>query len=403
MLPATRPPASERAEVIGDPCLDVMLANRHRRARYRHELGIGHRQLVVLTSTFGNASLLGHQPDLPQRVAAALDPDLYLCCVLTHPGITAVHSHWQLDAWLETAHRLGTVRIANGQRWEPILLAADCVIADQGSISMYAAALDLPLITAGGNSPFIPADSVVAALATRAPSLTLDLDLQDQVEAAIASHEPGEYADLVARVFDGPGTFTTRMRALCYRLMNLAEPDTGPSIELVDLPAVSAAPPSAFAVAVRGDPSDLEVSRRPAAAGACQWPAGADRHLAVHAQDGPAELVHHADLLYLDPGDCRSAAQFCDWAAAALRTWPAASMAAWVMDATRCLVVARDGTPCELVITDKPGTDDPRPQASGLVLASWAYARHHRGQTLEGVHHARLLQRPTTIVGSRPW
>ncbi len=397
ILAASCPEASDRAQVIGDPSLDVMLENRHRRLRYRDELGIGDRRLVVLTSTFGSASLLGHQPDLPQRVVAALDPDRYVCVVLTHPAITAVHGQQQLRTWLAPAEELGMITLAAGQRWEPILLSADCALVDQGSIGVYATALDLPLITAGGHPSLILENTVVAELAKRAPSLSLDHDIQDQVDTAITSHQPGEYADLAERAFDGPGSFAARMRALCYRLMNLAEPDTPAELGLLDVPVVSLSRPAAFTAAVGGGLLDVEVHRRAATAGSCEWPAGADPHLLVDAVDGPVALLRRADVVYSDHPARRSPGQIHDWAAAVFRTWPAAQMAALVVDTTRCQVIARDATSCELLIEADRGQDGRAPNA--LTAASWAYVRHQHGEPLEGVHHARLGPHRCTIVG----
>jgi hypothetical protein len=383
--------------VIGDPCVDVMLENRHRRVRYRDELGIGHRRLVVLTSTFGSASLLGHQPDLPQRVAAALDPDRYACALLTHPAITAVHGHKQLRAWLASAEDLGMITVVAGQRWEPILLSADCVLADQGSISLYAVALDLPLIAAGGHPSLIPENTVVAELAKRAPSLSLDQDIQDQVDAAIASHQPGQYADLAEQAFDGPGAFAARMRALCYRLMNLTEPDAPAELDLLDMPVVSLSRPTAFTAAVSGDPTELEVHRRAATARSYAWPTGADPHLLVDAVDGPVSLLHRADVVYLDQTAGHGSGQIDDWAAEVFRAWPAARMAVLVVDTARCQVIARDATSCELMIDAGREQDGGAPTA--LAVASWAYVRHQHGDPLEGVYHARLGLRRCTIVG----
>lgn len=238
ILAKTCPEAVDRGRVIGDPCLDTMLDHRHRRDHYRDALGIGDRQLVVLSSTWGPDSLLGRHLDLPRRVVAGLDPDRYVCCLLTHPGIAAAHGWRQLRQWLAPACRLGLQAIAAGQRWEPIMLSADVVVADEGSMSIYAAALDLPLVAAGGRSWTMPEDSVPAQLAQRAPRLSVCRDIQPQIEAAISDHQTGQHADLVGRVFAEPGISARRIRALCYQLMDLPEPPMPASLEPMVPPTI---------------------------------------------------------------------------------------------------------------------------------------------------------------------
>ena len=406
VLAQTCPEAVDRGRVIGDPCLDIMLDQRHRRDHYREALGIGDRQLVVLSSTWGPDSLLGRHFDLPQRVVAGLDPDRYVCCLLTHPGIAAAHGPRQLRQWLDPAHRLGLVTIAAGQQWEPIMLSADVVVADEGSIAAYASALDLPLVAAGGRSWTMPDDSVPAQLAQRASHLSMDRDIQPQIEAAISDHQAGRYADLADRVFDAPGSSAARIRALCYQLMDLPEPPMPASFEPVALPAMSASQPTAFTVAIGNDqaePGIPEVRRRPATPDSCAPPPGDDPHLVVHGLDGPADLLTRAEVLYVEDNVCAAVGQFQDWATAAFRTRPEAHLTALAIDASRCVVIARDGTVHEITTDEGPREPAPRgPSSSALALASLAYARLRHGLPLEGAFVARLGGSRQTVVARAP-
>lgn len=407
VLAASCPEATDRGQVIGDPCLDTMLEYRHRRDRYRGALNVGDRKLVVLSSTWGPESLLGRQPDLPRRVVAGLDPDQYACCLLTHPGVVAAHGADQLGRWLDSARRLGLITTAAGQGWEPILLSADLVVADEGSIAIYAAALDIPLVAAGGRSWTLPQDSVPAELARRSPRLSEHRDVQSQIEATLAGHDAGRYADLASRVFDQPGTSAARIRALCYRLMDLPEPSTPASFGTLTVPTVSIARPTAFTVAMGEDSAEAEVRRRPATRESCAPPSGTDPHLVVHGLDGPADLLARADVVYLDMTARLALGQFRDWATTAFRAWPAIQLAALVIDTSRCVVIARDGTAAELVAQERPLEPSyrglaPVPCPVALATASLAYLRHRNGQPIEGTYAARVNGTRYTVLVRAP-
>jgi len=72
-LAAVSPRAAARAEVVGDPTVERVLASLSLRDDYRAALGTGSRRLIVLASTWGEESLLSRRPGLPAELAARPD------------------------------------------------------------------------------------------------------------------------------------------------------------------------------------------------------------------------------------------------------------------------------------------------------------------------------------------
>ncbi|WP_143086481.1 hypothetical protein [Amycolatopsis saalfeldensis] len=375
LVAASCPPVLDRAVVVGDPCVDVMLAEEHRRSRYRDALGVAAGQkLVVLTSTWGSQSLLGRAPDLPERVLAALPFDGWRCCLLTHPGIAAVHGHRQLEAWLANATEMGLMTVPTGRRWEPVLLSADCVIADQGSMALYAAALDVPLLLAGGRPPTTVPSSPVAELAGRARHVDAPEDLREQILSTIAEHQPGRYGDLAARTFAEPGSSAARLRKLLYGLIDLVEPAGPATLGAGEMPVVLRGRVAAFLVTAVVVDGVLSVEREPVTSVAAEHVRRPDQHLVAHALDSAAELLQVADVVYttVDAGhSCPD--ESLRWAAMTFEQWPRIAVAVRLVSADRCIAVTRN----RLGLVFSLGRDGTaRPGFDPLLLASAAYVGH---------------------------
>lgn len=256
----------------------------------------------------------------------------------------------------------------------PVLLSADCVIADQGSMSLYAAALDVPLLFAGGRPPTTVSSSPVAELAARAPHVGAPENLREQILSTIAEHQPGKYGDLAARTFEKPGSSAARLRKLLYGLMDLVEPAGPATLGTGELPVVLKGQVAAFLVtAVAGD-GVLSIHREPVspvAAGRARHP---DQHLVAHALDAAAELLQVADVVYTTGNAGHSCPdESLHWAAMMFKQWPRIAVAVRLVSADRCIAVTRDGI--ATVVASGRG-DTVRPGFDPLLLASAAYVGH---------------------------
>ena len=224
--------------VAGDPCLDRLLASVPRRNHYRRALGVeSDQRLVAVSSTWGPDALLATMPDIATLLTAALPADEYRVALIIHPNIWTGHSGWQVRAWLKRARDAGVLAIAPWTNaWRGALVASDVVVHDHGSVALYAAALDKPLLTVPVESDDLIGDSLTAELGRRAPTLDANRPLRPQIDAAMAGHDRGAYQDIAGRVSSCPGESLRRHRDLIYRLMRLEAPPVEPRVLAVDLP-----------------------------------------------------------------------------------------------------------------------------------------------------------------------
>jgi CDP-Glycerol:Poly(glycerophosphate) glycerophosphotransferase len=223
----------------GDPWRDRLCASKHRAGTYRAALGIADgTRLVALSSTWGEYSLIATNPDLPLKLLAALPRDEYRVALILHPNVWFGHSTWQIRAWLREAMDAGLLLVPPRDAWRGVLVAADALVGDHGSVMLHAAALDLPVAFG-----CLPNDELIeggpsAELEARAPRLDLHSSLAPQIERLIAEHDP-ELTQLVAgRVFEHPGESHAILRRAIYGMLEMDEPDYPPRVLAVDLPQV---------------------------------------------------------------------------------------------------------------------------------------------------------------------
>ncbi len=392
-LAARCPPAASRTALIGDPALDRLLASRHRRPQYRADLGGTGRTVVLLASTWGPESLLGRFPHLPEQVAKALPVDEYRVAAVLHPGVWAAHSAWQIRAWLARATAAG-VQVISPDRWQSALIAADCVVSDQGSIALYAAALDVPLLLTPGDSAQTVPDSPLALLAAKATRLDVTGDLSHQFGSLGAAYPDRTWRDLALTAAGQPGESAPILRALLYRLLDLPEPGEAAEFPPADPPPGSAEPPVALVVgATEQDDNDdniVVLHRFPAAEHGPPRPDLDYRHLAVDVTQGSFRQLAAASVLI-----CRDPNDFLATATELLARWPDARLVATVRDPATCLVCTRDELLAMTTLAHPAGFDP-------SLLASLAFVRTSQRRPLVGQHNLRLGDEVVTVQAGRP-
>ena len=102
--------------------------------------------LVVTASTWGTASLFSQLTDLHDRLLAELPQDRYRVVALMHPNVWYGHGPRQVRAWRGSAMRRGLALVPPESEWLGAILAADVVIGDAGSTTVYAAAAGVPVV-----------------------------------------------------------------------------------------------------------------------------------------------------------------------------------------------------------------------------------------------------------------
>ena len=231
------PEALPFAEVIGDPCFDRMTASLPSRARYREALRIGANQALVLAcSTWGPDALLGQQWDLLDRLVTELPRDQFRIAVLLHPNVWSAHGDWQVQSWFAGLRRAGVLLVSQYADWCGPLVAADFIVGDHGSVSLYGTMTGAPVLMAGSPTVALAPGSPMVELRSLAPRIHADRPLRGQLRQAAAAPRAEHHARVAARITSEPGHFARRMRALIYRELRLPAPAAQLPVEPAPLP-----------------------------------------------------------------------------------------------------------------------------------------------------------------------
>ncbi|MCZ0206988.1 hypothetical protein [Streptomyces achromogenes] len=225
------PEALPVAHVVGDPCVDRITAGLPRREEYRRALGIeSGERLVVVTSTWGPASTFGRLDALLPQLLGRLPDDGYRIALLVHPNVFAGHGTRQVRGWLAGCRDRGVALVPPEADWQALLIAADWIIGDHGSLTVYGALTRATLLLTPGPRREVSEYSPTALLTAVAPVIAPGYPLAEQLEYAAQSRRPGQYDEVTASLSSAPGEFHRRMRAVVYRLLRLGEPAVAPLV-----------------------------------------------------------------------------------------------------------------------------------------------------------------------------
>lgn len=303
------PELADRMFVAGDPTMDALLELRGRGDEARKSLGLDPRhKLVTVTSTWGPDSLMARWPTLPAQLIAELPRDEYRVAVVLHPNIWAAYSSWQVRHWLHTAIASGLILIPPTGPWHLGLAAADGVVGDHGSLSVYAAGLGLPLLMGAFATGGTPDDAAVRRLSRGVPWLDGQRSLAAQIRDAIGGVDHKLLEETAADVFSAPGRSLYLLQEKLYGVLGL-DPVSAPVRR--ELPDWSPAIATVRAFHVEVTPSDhdaLIVERFPAALAGLGRPRGS-RYL-VAFEDADQVILQSASAI-IATGD-RSPAALLD-------------------------------------------------------------------------------------------
>jgi hypothetical protein len=307
--------------VTGDPCYDRILASTHRRPEYRRALGVDDRALVLVSSTWGEQSLIGDAPDLPAQLLGELPADSYRVATVLHPNVWAKEGGHRIRSVLGDALDAGLLLTDD---WQAALIASDVVIGDHGSITFYAAALGKPLLLGAFGTDIVP-DTPLDILGALAPRLDRGQHLVDQVaKSALTFQELGRTA------ISNTGDAAFALRDLLYTTLGLTSPDVPARILSYPDPVAEQRPVHSYLVYE----ADGEMWRIP---------------VAVAVEDGASHIAVTTEER--DLGLRRTAAVVArqelgplpeQWIAKALYEHPDAELVATAIE-NGCLVGFRDG------------------------------------------------------------
>jgi len=237
------PEAVSSAVVTGDLCYDRLLASVPHRAGYRAALGVGAGQeLVVVSSTWGRNSLFARYPDLLPRLLDELPADGFRVAALVHPAVWFGHGPRQVKAWLADCRAAGLLLVGPAVDWRAAVVAADHVIGDHGSATVYAAAIGRSVLRVSPPDDTVTAPGSPHAIVRRhAPRLLPDRPLLRQLR--IAERGPGNVYQqaVVRRLTARPGGAGAVLRHTLYGLLRLPEPGRHRQVSPVPMPPVDGA------------------------------------------------------------------------------------------------------------------------------------------------------------------
>lgn len=290
---------------------------------------------------------------LVSRMLNELPYDEYRVALALHPNVWASHSVFQVRAWLAEALRGGLVLLPPEEGWRAAVIAADWVVSDHGSVSIYAAAAGRPVLLEKSAREMIDPRSGLGMLLAVAPALDPHAPVEPQLRTA------GEMRGLTHAVAadwvtSAPGRSLRLIRDELYRIMDAAPPDTEPAVLAVGSPEVDGTPPSSLWTQVEqpgADPRELSVRRWPAAV------AGPYRSGVLIASDDEPDrrLLSQADVIAM-AGDPPSPDEK-EWSAAIFGHRPGARLAL-VRSGRRASLRTRDGRIVSLVLDDASGPAD---------------------------------------------
>ena len=231
MLAEDCPEALPVGRVVGDPCFDRISAGRLRRGAYRRALGLKPgEKLVVVTSTWSTASLLGGAPHQLERIVEQLRGPGYRVVLLIHPNVFAAHGAYQLHAWYGHLVSNGLILTQAGQPWEPFLIAADYIVGDHGSVTLYGALAGVPVLLGAYDEAHVHPQSGAAALAAIAPRLVGSVPVREQLAQADEQFDAEAMARVAALISSEPGGFARHTRTLLYGMLGLGQPAVAPRV-----------------------------------------------------------------------------------------------------------------------------------------------------------------------------
>ncbi|MFF4520487.1 hypothetical protein [Streptomyces bluensis] len=353
-LAASCPEAVPVSVVAGDPCFDQLQVSAPFREHYRRALGIRPGQkLILVSSTWGRGSILASDDsdtDFLRRVLAELPVDEYRVLAAIHPNAWYGHGAWQLQNWLAplTEHGL-LLPVPDTETWKAALLAADGILGDHGSLTMYGIALGIPAVLGSFSESKVAPHSPMARLGEILPRLSARRPFLPQIEeAAAVQQETAELHQLRETVTSRPGESATLLRRLLYQWLELPEPVTPATPRLVPVPS---AVPVGYSSPVER-PVYVSASSGESRATVRRYPAPVQRrtmerhlaatHLVADIDDPDARWSRSADVLILPLGRPRHLDGLLSGEDIAAR-YPGCALLAIEESEDGCLALLRDG------------------------------------------------------------
>jgi hypothetical protein len=311
---------------------------------------------------------------LPARLLGELPADEYRVALVLHPNVWYWHSQYQVRLWLANGREAGLLLVPPSGGWQAALVAADVVVGDHGSVTMYAAALDRPVMLAGDQAtarivPGTPPEELIRT----AHRLNDSPALAQQVAEAIDEYRPGQFAGLADRMFARPGEAAQAFQDLLYNRLGLAAPQAAPALRAVGVPRPEVNEPCSFVVFSRmRQPGEVSLWRFPSAVRNAGAPdPEAVRHLCVGDEEPDRRLPANASVIVRRAVTSHRAAEA--WITETFRRYPGPVVVAAAVSGG-CVAGIKGGQRIRITM----------PSADPALAASAVYACLREGQPTSG-------------------
>ncbi|WP_460368744.1 hypothetical protein [Actinocorallia lasiicapitis] len=258
------PEALPAARIVGDLSFDRIVTDRVWRPRYRAALDVRPEQRLVAVSATWDGSP-GDQLTLAGRLLRELPRDEFRVALLLHPNIPSGEGRYNVDSWLAELRRDGLLQVPSDEGWHGTLIAADLVVGDHGSVSLYGACLGLPVLLSGFDRDAVVRSTAMWRLGELAPVLDRRRPLRRQIEAAAPI--PGLLDAAISR----PGLAASQLRGAMFELLGLPEPTAPPVLSPVPPPRPRTGEGGPMIVTTEVSGKTVRIAR---------YPAGGDDHAA---------------------------------------------------------------------------------------------------------------------------
>jgi hypothetical protein len=386
--------------VAGDPCWDSLVASQARRSWYRRAFAVGdHQHFVLITSTWGEGSLFGSHGTIIDRVVGDLPIDRYQLGLVLHPNIWAAHGAWQIRAWLDRALRSGLRLLSPDRAWRAGVVAADNIIGDHGSVSLYGAALGRPVLLAAYAKREVVRGTGVERLADLAPHFSHQSSIESQIQQSVDTWGESQSLELRSSLFACEGEAHAIHRALLYDLLDLEQPSFPVLVPMVPWPEFESKEPIAWSVF--GAPIDdsngifVSLDRRPVFIPVSDVVAGQRSHLAAFTHCDDLRVLQSASVLLSEEGETSPRQRLQQ----IMADYPNCKVAGVVIAPSRWLLLVRDGPTLSATIESLGAGYDDSAAVSALYLLGLHYRWNLVGVESFGV---TLAKRRSLSVRLRP-
>lgn len=315
-LASACPMAVDRAVVIGDPTLDTIENNRVRREWIRRWLGVQERQqLVLISSTWGENCAEATEPEVASKLLAQLPSDEYRVAMVLHHNVWRKYGELAIKTRFRNALDAGLLLIPGHAGWRGALAAADLVVGDHGSVSVYAAALGIRFLAVGGNrAEADPRSPNFALFDVRIP-LDLAGDVRTQVETGVPPANVSAAQEIADHIIGNRGRARQTLWKALYGMLDLAPqserlrdhpvPDPVP----LPTPGISAYRMTAGLYEATATTGRIVLERYPAAVGQHRWfEGGDDSFLVISDEVVDRHFRQQAEIVVRETPQPRSAA-----------------------------------------------------------------------------------------------